>query len=74
MISLLGTLIGTGLAVLGAWGIVRALQDEGVGTMIVPTGTMVVIATLAGLAGVVAATGPARRAARLDVLKAIASE
>jgi putative ABC transport system permease protein len=74
MISLLGTVIGTVLAVLGAWGIVRALADEGVGAMTVPPGPMIVIVALAGLAGVVAATGPARRAARLDVLRAIASE
>jgi ABC-type antimicrobial peptide transport system permease subunit len=35
---------------------------------------MVVILGLAGLAGVVAATGPARRAAKLNVLEAISSE
>jgi ABC-type antimicrobial peptide transport system permease subunit len=34
---------------------------------------MVVIVTLAAVAGVVAAVGPARRAAKLDILDAIAS-
>jgi putative ABC transport system permease protein len=37
----------------------------------VPVTQLVIVAVLAGLAGVVAAMGPARRAARLDVLRAI---
>jgi putative ABC transport system permease protein len=74
MISLLGTVLGGIVAVLGAWGIVHALQEEGIGTMIVPAAPLVTIGVLAGMAGVVAATGPARRAARADVLQAIAAE
>jgi putative ABC transport system permease protein len=37
-------------------------------------GSMFVIVVLAWLAGIVAAVRPARRAARLDVLRAIATE
>jgi putative ABC transport system permease protein len=40
----------------------------------VPVTSLVVVVLLAALAGVVAAVLPARRAARLDVLRAIASE
>jgi ABC-type antimicrobial peptide transport system permease subunit len=35
---------------------------------------LVVLAVLAGLAGVVAAISPSRRAARLDILKAVTTE
>jgi putative ABC transport system permease protein len=71
-IALLGTALGTTLAVAGAWGIVQALDGE-VTAFTVPPVQLGVIVVLAALAGVGAALGPARRAARLDVLDAIAS-
>ena len=71
-IALLGTAMGSTLAVAGAWGIVQALGNE-VTTFVVPPTQMTVIVALAALAGVGAALGPARRAAKLDVLDAIAS-
>jgi putative ABC transport system permease protein len=37
-------------------------------------GTLILLLALAALAGVLAAVGPARRAARLDVLEALAYE
>jgi putative ABC transport system permease protein len=40
----------------------------------VPYGSLVVFLVLAGLLGLVAASWPARRAARMDVLSAIAAE
>jgi len=71
-IALLGTAMGLVLAVAGGWGIVQALDGE-VTTFTVPGPQMAVIVTLAALAGVGAALRPARRAAKLDVLEAIAS-
>jgi len=54
--------------------VMRALKvSEGFGTFALPTGSLVVILVLAMLAGVVAAVRPARRAARLDILSAIAT-
>jgi putative ABC transport system permease protein len=73
LIALLGTALGAVLAIGGAWGSVRALGTEGVTTFTVPPGQMLTIVGLAAVAGVVAALGPARRAARLDVLAAIAT-
>jgi putative ABC transport system permease protein len=73
LIALLGTALGGLLAVGGAWGIVQALGSEGVTTFTVPPTQMAVIAVLASAAGVLAAVGPARRAARMDVLDAISS-
>ncbi len=40
----------------------------------IPVGSLIVLVILAGLAGVVAAAWPARRAAKLDVLEALAYE
>ena len=62
------------LGVAGAWGITQALADEGVSTFVLPSGQMLAIVVLAALAGVVAALGPARRAGRLNVLEAIATQ
>jgi putative ABC transport system permease protein len=73
MIALLGTVLGAALAVGGAWGIVKALDTEGVTTFTVPINQLTVIVAIAVIAGVVAAVGPARRASRLDVLDAIAT-
>jgi putative ABC transport system permease protein len=74
LIAVLGTALGTVLAGGGAWAIVRALQDEGVTQFVVPGGQLAIIVGIACLAGVLAAAGPARRAAKLNVLDAIASE
>jgi putative ABC transport system permease protein len=74
LIALLGTGLGAVLAVGGAWGIVEALGSEGVTTFTVPPTQMAAIVGLAALAGVIAALGPARRASRLNVLDAIASQ
>jgi putative ABC transport system permease protein len=74
LISLFGTALGFVLGVGGAWGITKALADEGVSTFVLPSGQLTVIVGLAVLAGVLAALGPARRAGRLNVLEAIATQ
>jgi putative ABC transport system permease protein len=51
----------------------RPLADEGF-ELAYPVGTLIVLLVLAALAGVLAAIFPARRAARLDVLRALAYE
>ena len=49
------------------------LQDQGF-VLSYPVGQLVFILVVAALAGVIAAIAPARRAARLDVLQALAYE
>jgi putative ABC transport system permease protein len=49
------------------------LADEGF-ELSYPVGTLIILLVLAALAGVLAAIFPARRAARLDVLQAVAYE
>jgi putative ABC transport system permease protein len=56
------------------WCVVEALRDQGITTFDPATGTLITIVILAALSGVVAAIFPARRAARLDMLRSISSE
>ncbi|MGE5636206.1 MAG: ABC transporter permease [Nocardioidaceae bacterium] len=71
--ALIGALLGTVLGVVFAALVSRPLADEGF-TLSYPIGTLLALLVLAAFAGVVAAIGPARRAARLDVLRALAYE
>jgi putative ABC transport system permease protein len=68
--ALLGLAVGCGL---GA-AVVRALRSEGITSLALPWSQMAVYLVLAGLVGVVAAVLPAIRAARVNVLGAIAHE
>ena len=74
IIALQGTLLGLVIGVFFGWSLVTALHDEGVDRLTFPLTTLVIVVVLAGVAGVVAAIVPARRAAQLDVLRAVASE
>jgi putative ABC transport system permease protein len=74
IIALQGTVLGLGIGVFFGWSMVRALDDEGLTAFQLPVTSMAAIVVLAALAGMLAAVGPSRRAARLDVLKAVVSE
>lgn len=67
--GVLGTVVGTGLGI----AVVRALQDQGF-RLALPYSRLASYILVAALLGVVAAILPARRAARLDVLKAVSEE
>jgi putative ABC transport system permease protein len=73
-VALFGTVGGVGLGVFLGWAMVAALADEGFTSFAVPAGPLAVVLALGALVGVVAAVRPARRAARLDVLAAIAAD
>ncbi|HEX7196556.1 MAG TPA: FtsX-like permease family protein, partial [Candidatus Limnocylindria bacterium] len=73
MIALMGTLFGFVLAIAGAWGIISAIEGDRPIPFVVPPTPLTVIVALASVAGVLASVGPARRAAKLDILAAIAS-
>jgi putative ABC transport system permease protein len=74
IIAIQGTLLGIVVGVLFGWALVTALSDEGIETFRLPVATLVVIVVLAVFAGVLAAVWPARRAAKLDVLRAVVTE
>ncbi len=71
--ALIGAILGTVLGVLFATLMSVPLADEGF-ELAYPVVTLIVLLVLAALAGVFAAILPARRAARLDVLRAVAYE
>ena len=73
-ISVLGAVLGVVLGVLFGVVMMTALRDEGLEVISVPWGQLAVYLVLAVMVGVLAAVLPARRAARLDVLQAIATE
>ena len=71
--SLIGALLGLVLGVLFALAISRPLEEEGF-RLTFPIATLVLLVAGAALAGMLASLWPARRAARLDVLRALAYE
>jgi putative ABC transport system permease protein len=73
VISLFGAILGVAVGSLFGWAILPPLADQGLNDFTYPGGTIVVFFVVAGLLGVVAAVFPARRAAKLDVLRAISS-
>ncbi len=74
VIALLGAVLGIGLGIGGGVVFQRALADEGVTSLTVPWVQLVAFVVLAGVVGVLASVWPGRRAANLDVLRAIATE
>jgi putative ABC transport system permease protein len=71
--ALIGAVLGAILGVIFAVLVSRPLADEGF-TLTIPVPTLLLLLVLAAFAGVLAAIGPARRASRLDVLRALAYE
>jgi putative ABC transport system permease protein len=74
IISLFGALEGLLLGMIFGWAIVAVLHSRGVTSLVFPAGQLLAMAALAGLAGIVAAIAPSRRAARLDILRAVTTE
>ncbi|MGA8210829.1 MAG: FtsX-like permease family protein [Nocardioidaceae bacterium] len=74
VVAVLGAVLGVLLGLAFGVALQRAIADQGVDVLAVPWGQLGVFVLLAGGAGVLAAVLPARRAARLDVLRAIGTE
>ena len=71
--ALIGAALGLVLGIVFAVVVSRPLADEGF-VLTFPIGTLVTLSILAALAGVLAAIPPARRASRVDVLRAVTTE
>jgi putative ABC transport system permease protein len=72
VIALYGAVLGLLVGSAFGWALVRALRDQGITELAVPGARLAVVVVVAAAAGVLAAALPARRAARLDVLQAVA--
>jgi putative ABC transport system permease protein len=68
--ALIGVVVGTGLGV----ALADSLKQQGITDIVIPFTNLLIFLVLAALLGLIAATWPARRAARLNVLEAIATE
>ncbi len=74
IVAIFGAVLGLAIGIGLGWAMVAALSDQGITEFALPVGQLVIYVVIAGIAGVVAAAYPARRAARLDVLRAISTE
>ena len=74
VIALQGTVLGLLIGVLFGWAIVHALNLFGTGVVSFPYRNLVIVVILAAICGVLAAISPARRAAKLNILRAIVTE
>jgi putative ABC transport system permease protein len=72
VISLIAVTIGVALGTASSWALLRALRDEGLSSFAVPPFGLIALALLAAASGLVASIVPARRAARLPMLHALA--
>lgn len=74
MIAVLGAVLGVAVGALFGVATTAAMPDSIITVIAVPYGTIAVVVVAAALCGVVAGVLPARRAAHLDVLRAIATD
>ena len=68
--AIIGIIIGTGLGI----ALVSSLKNQGITDTVVPFSNLLVFLIIAAVLGLLAASWPARRAAKLHVLAAIAAE
>jgi putative ABC transport system permease protein len=68
--AIIGIVVGTALGI----ALASSLRAQGITDIAVPVSSLVIFLVLAAILGLIAASWPARRAARLDVLAAIAAE
>ncbi|MET0764595.1 MAG: ABC transporter permease [Blastococcus sp.] len=73
IVAVLGALLGSALGLAFGAALTRGLAEEGLTVLEIPGGRLAVYVLAAALAGVLAAIGPARRAAKVDVLQAVAA-
>ncbi|MFE2409139.1 FtsX-like permease family protein [Kitasatospora sp. NPDC059408] len=74
LVAAFGTVGGLGLGAFLGWALVRASDSAGTGSFAMPPVQLAVVLTAGLLAGAVAGLRPAGRAARLDILRAIATD
>ena len=74
VISLIGAVTGAGLGIGIGVAMSRVLEDQGITGISIPGAQIALYVVLAAAAGVLAALGPAKSAAKVDVLKAVVTD
>ncbi len=74
VIAVLGAVLGVGMGIVFGIALMSSLRDDGLEVLVVPGVQLALYVVAAAVIGILAAVLPARRAARLDVLDAIATE
>jgi putative ABC transport system permease protein len=74
MVAVFGAVLGVLLGLVFGVALATAMPPSVITTIAVPSATIAMIVAIAAVCGILAGLLPARRAARLDVLQAIASE
>ena len=72
IVATLGAVLGVVLGLVFGVSLVTLLADRGIDILSIPWLELVVFVVAAAVVGVLAALGPARRAARMNVLESIA--
>jgi putative ABC transport system permease protein len=74
MIAVFGAVLGLGTGVIFGWAFQRAEAGKGLHVLAIPVGRLGLYVLAAVVIGVIAAIWPARRAAKMDILRAISTE
>jgi putative ABC transport system permease protein len=74
IVAVLGAVLGVVMGIAFGVALQRAIADQGIDVLAIPWVRLIAFVLVAAAVGVLAAVIPARRAARLDVLRAISTE
>jgi putative ABC transport system permease protein len=74
IIATIGALLGLGVGVFFGTSFVKALADQGIDRLVIPSGSLAVLVVITTVLGVAAAILPARKASRMNVLAAISHD
>jgi putative ABC transport system permease protein len=74
ILSLFGAVIGVVIGTALGTAFAASLKQQGITDIVIPIASLIVFLVLAAFLGLAAASWPARRAAKLDVLEAIAAD
>ena len=73
IVAVFGSLLGLGIGLLFGRALIASLSDQGIDFSL-PVVQLLAFLILAGLAGLASGVWPARRAAKLDILRAVNTE
>src|SRR6516225_2636546 len=74
IVALQGTVLGLLIGVFFGWALVLAMKNQGITVFSTPVLNLAIVVVLAALAGAAAAIWPSRRAAKLNILRALVTE